>query len=115
MGVAHNKCYFEWFELGRTEYCHKKGFPYKNIEARGLYLVVVEAFCRYKKPLRYDEEFIIRTSLRELTPKKAHFSYELLTMEKRETIASGHTVHIATDKNAKISPLPPDILEKLKA
>lgn len=115
MGVAHNKCYFEWFEIGRTEYCHKKGFPYKDIEARGLYLVVVEAFCRYKKPLKYDEKFIIRTSLQELTPKKAHFSYELVTTEKRELIASGFTVHIATDENAKVCSLPSDILEKLKA
>ena len=115
MGVAHNKCYFEWFEMGRTAYCHKKGFPYKNIEARGFYLVVVEAFCRYRKPLRYDEKFVIRTSLQELTPKRTRFSYELLTIDTGESIASGHTVHIATNKNAKVSPLPSDILEKLKA
>ena len=34
MGVAHNKSYFEWFEIGRTEFCRKKGIPYKEIEAR---------------------------------------------------------------------------------
>jgi hypothetical protein len=35
MGVAHNKAYFEWFEIGRTEYCRKQQIPYKDIEARG--------------------------------------------------------------------------------
>jgi acyl-CoA thioester hydrolase len=114
MGVAHNKCYFEWFEIGRTAYCQKKGFPYRNIEERGFYLVVVEAFCRYRKPLKYDDDFIISTSLQELTSKKVRFSYELLTTAKREPIASGYTVHIATDGNAKVSLLPSDILEKLK-
>lgn len=113
MGIAHNKCYFEWFEIGRTEYCQKKEIPYREIEARGYYLVVVEAFCRYKKALRYDEKFIIRVSLRELTPKKAVFGYELLTKNERKPVASGYTVHIATDANSKVCPLPPDILEKL--
>lgn len=114
MGVAHNKSYFEWFEIGRTEYCRKKEIPYKDIEARGHYLVVVEAFCRYKKALRYDEEFIIRVFLQKLTPKKAIFAYELMTKNKRIPVASGYTVHIATDANAKVCPLPSDILEKLK-
>lgn len=115
MGVAHNKCYFEWFEIGRTTFCREKGFPYRNIEDRGFYLVVVEAFCRYRKPLRYDEKFIIRTSLQELSPKKARFSYELVTIEKRELIAAGYTVHISTDAGSKVTPLPPDILTKLES
>lgn len=114
MGVAHNKCYFDWFEIGRTEYCLKKEIPYKEIEARGYYLVVVEAFCRYRKALRYDEDFIIRVSLEELTPKKAIFAYELMTKKERKAVASGYTVHIATDINSKVSPLPSDILQKLK-
>ncbi len=113
MGVAHNKCYFDWFEIGRTEYCRKKGIPYRDIEGHGHFLVVVEAFCRYKKALRYDEKFIIRTSLQEIAPKKAIFSYELVTKKERKLIASGYTVHISTDKNAKVCPLPPAILEKL--
>ncbi len=54
MGVAHNKNYFEWFEIGRTEYCRQKNIPYKDIETQGFFLVVVEAFCKYKKPLKYD-------------------------------------------------------------
>jgi acyl-CoA thioester hydrolase len=75
MGVAHNKNYFEWFEIGRTEYCHKKNIPYKSIEEQGYYLVVAEAFCRYKRPLRYDETFLIRVFLKEISPKKVVFAY----------------------------------------
>jgi acyl-CoA thioesterase FadM len=47
MGVAHNKCYFEWFEIDRTEYCRHKGIPYKDINeffpalqrAQGIFLL----------------------------------------------------------------------------
>jgi acyl-CoA thioester hydrolase len=115
MGVAHNKNYFGWFEIGRTEYCRQKNIPYKDIEAQGFYLVVVEAFCRYKKPLRYDQKFIIRVFLENITPKKVEFAYELVTKEGKKLIASGHTVHIVTNSEAKTCSLPPHIINSLKA
>ncbi len=114
MGVAHNKNYFEWFEIGRTEYCRQKKIPYKNIEDEGYYLVVVEAFCRYKRPLRYDEKFFIRVFLKEISPKKAVFSYELVTKKEKKLIAKGYTVHVATNSKAEVRSIPTSILDKLK-
>jgi len=114
MGVAHNKNYFEWFEIGRTEYCRQRNIPYKEIEIQGYYFVVVEAFCRYKKPLRYDDLFLIRVHLEELTAKKAVFSYELLTKEEKKLIASGYTVHIVTNENAEITVLPDHLLNRIR-
>ena len=113
MGVAHNKHYFEWFEIGRTEFCRQRGVSYKDIEALGVYLVVVEAFCKYRRPLRYDDVFVIRTVLREITPKKAVFDYELLTREARKPLASGYTIHIVTDAKGQVSTLPDDVLKKI--
>ena len=115
MGVAHNKSYFEWFEIARTEYCRRKNIPYKSIEEQGYYLVVVEAFCKYKKPLRYDETFLIRVFLKNITPKKVVFTYELFTKDKEKLVASGHTVHIVTNASTKVSSLPPHIINTLKA
>ncbi len=115
MGIAHNKNYFEWFEIGRTEFCRQKGIPYAAIEEAGFYLVVVEAFCRYKKALHYDDYFRIRVRLRETTGKKIIFDYELFSAEGKNLIASGYTVHIATDKNARVIQLPETILEKIRS
>jgi len=114
MGVAHNKNYFEWFEIARTEYCRQKNIPYKDIEAEGYYLVVAESFCRYKKPLRYDEEFLIHVWAREIKPKKIVFSYELVTEEEKNLIASGYTVHVVTDSEAQVCSLPEEILNRFK-
>jgi len=115
MGVAHNKSYFEWFEIARTEYCRQKNIPYKDIEAQGYYLVVAESFCRYKMPLRYDEKFLIRVWPEEIKPKKVIFSYELLTEEEKNLIATGYTVHVVTNPKAQVCSLPEEILEKFKS
>jgi acyl-CoA thioester hydrolase len=113
MGVAHNKSYFEWFEIGRTEFCRHRGVPYEEIETLGFYLVVVEAFCKYRRPLRYDDVFVIRVSLREITPKKVVFDYRLLTKDGRKLIASGYTVHIVTNAKAEVSSMPKQLLKRI--
>ncbi len=113
MGVAHNKSYFEWFELGRTEFCRQKGIPYKDIEALGYYLVVVEACCKYRKPLRYDQVFVIRVRLREIAAKKVIFDYELLTKEDKKLTAAGSTVHIVTNSQGQVRLLPEEIVRKI--
>jgi acyl-CoA thioester hydrolase len=115
MGVAHNKNYFEWFEIGRTEFCRQKDIPYKSIEDRGFYLVVVEAFCRYKKALRYDETFFIQVELQEITPKKVVFSYLLLSEDKKKIMAKGYTTHIVTNAKTEVNKFPEDIIDKLKS
>jgi len=113
MGIAHNKNYLEWFEIGRTEYCRRKGISYSEIEERGFFMVVAEAACRYKKPLHYDEIFTIRVSLRDATPKKIIFGYELLKPDNEQLIATGYTVHITTNARAEVCALPEDILNLL--
>lgn len=113
MGVAHNKSYFEWFELGRTEFCRHKGIPYRDIEAQGFFLMVVEAFCRYRRPLRYDQPFSIVTTLRQASPRKVIFDYEIRSGEERTLIASGYTVHVVTDGRGETSLLPEHILKQI--
>ena len=113
MGVAHNKSYFEWFELGRTEYCRRSGLPYGEVEARGYYLMVVEASCRYRKPLHYDEEFVIRVALAEVAGRRLVFCYELAAISDGRLVATGQTVHVPTNRRAEVCSLPDDILEKI--
>ncbi len=112
MGVAHHSSYFLWFEIGRTEFCRRKGLPYSEIERRGLYLVVVEVYCRYKKPLFYDQKFEIRTVLEEINGRRVKFSYLLLS-EDGNIHAEGYSIHVATDKNGKVSTIPEDIIKIL--
>jgi acyl-CoA thioester hydrolase len=73
----------------------------------------VEAFCRYRKPLRYDQIFLIRAALRQATAKKVIFDYEILSTEDRGLLASGYTVHIATNARGEVTLLPESILRRI--
>ncbi|MBM3254599.1 MAG: acyl-CoA thioesterase, partial [Candidatus Omnitrophica bacterium] len=63
MGIVYYSNYFVYFEVARTECFRDIGIVYTEIEKNGIYLVVVEAFCSYILPVRYDDVIEIETSV----------------------------------------------------
>ncbi|MFM8286870.1 MAG: acyl-CoA thioesterase [Planctomycetaceae bacterium] len=72
MGFLHHAQYFVYFELGRTELLRARGGNYRDIEAAGLFMVVVQLECRFRKSARYDELLTLQTTLEKITPAKMH-------------------------------------------
>ncbi|MEK6371832.1 MAG: thioesterase family protein [Acidobacteriota bacterium] len=94
MAIAHHANYIVWFEIGRTDLCRAAGFPYKQIEERGLILVVTEVVCRYRAPYRYDDEVVIRTSVAEAASRMMKFAYELYDAAGERLHATGSSSHV---------------------
>lgn len=101
MGIAHHSNYIVWFEIGRTDLCRATGFSYRDIEDRGLILVVTEITCRYRAPYRYDDEVVIRTSIAESASRSMKFAYELLDGKGERIHANGHSVHVWVDRETR--------------
>ena len=55
MGVAYHANYFVWFEVARCDLLRALGSTYRDLEARGVMLPVIEARCEYRTPARYDD------------------------------------------------------------
>jgi acyl-CoA thioester hydrolase len=107
MGVVYYANYLIWFEVGRSEYCRKQGFSYQEMERETeSFLIVAEARCRYLRPLRYDDLFIVRTWVRELRRRSMTFAYRLLDLSGRTLYAEGETVHVVTDKRGRPKSFP---------
>lgn len=100
MAIAHHANYIVWFEIGRTDFCRAAGFPYKEIEERGLILVVTEVVCRYRAPYRYDDEVVIRTSIAEAQSRMMKFAYELLDGEEK-LHATGSSSHVWVSRETR--------------
>ncbi|MDD4956033.1 MAG: thioesterase family protein [Candidatus Omnitrophica bacterium] len=105
MGVVYYSNYFVWFEVARTEYFRSRGVDYRSLEEKEkIYLPVVEAYCRYRMPIRYDDRVIVETQVAEVTGTRLVFEYKV----KREgkTCTSGRTVHVFVNAAGEPIPIP---------
>jgi acyl-CoA thioester hydrolase len=93
MGVAYHANYLVWFEVGRTDWLRHQGWTYKDMEEDGFQLPVIEANCRYRSPVRYDDEVDIHTQASLVSPTRVRFDYEVRVTADARVAASGHTVH----------------------
>lgn len=107
MGVVYHSNHLIWFEVGRVELMRQMGFSYRDLERDdGRFIAVAEVKCRYRAPVYYDEEVIVRTRLKSVRESVVVFSYELVRAEGGTLLADGETTHIVTDSNIKVAVLP---------
>src|SRR6476661_4673385 len=116
MGVVYHANHFIWFEVGRVELLRQMGFSYRDMEQNdGCFIAVVDARCRYKAPVRYDDEVIVRTRLKNVRESVLHFGYELRRGQDEELLAEGETTHIVPDAQMKTTALPEKYLSAFRA
>lgn len=107
MGVAYYANYLVWFEASRAGYCRARNYPYTRLELEdGIYLPVVEAHCRYLKGLRYDQEFYVRTSLKNFRRRSCVFEYRIHDSQSDLLCAEGWTKHLFIDRDGKVKSFP---------
>ena len=115
MGVVYHSNHLIWFEVGRVEFMRELGFSYRDLEREdGRFIAVAEVKCRYRAPVYYDEEVIVRTSLRTARESVIVFDYELVRAENAALLAEGETTHIVTDAEMKVTTLPAKYLKAFR-
>ncbi len=116
MGVVYHANHFIWFEVGRVELLRQFGFSYKAMELEDdCFIAVVDASCRYKAPVHYDDEVIIHTSLKHVREKVIHFAYELRNADTGHLLAEGETIHIVANSKMKPRALPEKYMKVFRA
>jgi acyl-CoA thioester hydrolase len=106
MGVVYHANYLVWMEVGRVEYCRACGYRYRDLEALGILMAVVEVNCRYLSPALYDDEIVVRTTIEEATPRIVRFAYQILSCEDGRLLAEGFTKHVFCGPDRRASKLP---------
>jgi acyl-CoA thioester hydrolase len=84
MNVVYYGNYAQYFEVARAESIRKLGFTYKEMEALGVIMPVVEMHTKYLRPAHYDDLLNIKTILKELpTDHRISFEHEVFNQEKK--------------------------------
>lgn len=106
MGVVYYANYLVWFEIGRTDWLRGTGWTYREMEADGFQLPVIEAHCDYKQGARYDDELEIRTTADRVSPVRIRFDYQVVRRADGMVLATGQTVHATIGPAGRPARLP---------
>jgi len=109
MAVAHHGSYVAWFEEARTEWMRKRGKTYREMEAEGNLLQVVEFSCRYHKPVDYDDVINIALAVQEVGRVAVVLGYECRRERDGEICATGSTRLACVGTDGRLRRLPPEL------
>ena len=114
MGVVYHGHYAQFYEIGRTEAIRQIGYTYKDIEAMGIIMPVVDIHSRFLRPAKYDDLITVKTTLRELpTNHKMIFHAEIYN-EKNELLNTGDvTLYFMHAEGMKRCDMPAMLAEKV--
>ena len=112
MGYVYYGYYAMYYEVARVESLRQLGLTYKEIEALGIIMPVLENNSRFLFPGRYDEQLRIVTTLREKPGVRIKFEYEIFN-EENKLIHEGGTLLVFVDKRTKKPCRPPESMQKI--
>lgn len=91
-GVAHNAAYPVWFEVARVEYLREFAGGYQALRDQGIEALVLESFCRYRVPARFDDELDVYARCLDLRGARFRYEYEIVRADGMP-VADGWTAH----------------------
>jgi acyl-CoA thioester hydrolase len=99
MGIVYHGNYLPWFEIGRTTLLKEMGLPYRQLEAEGYRLPVLEVAVKYIRPAVYDDTLTIITKMKEKPALRIRLEYEVY--RGTELLATGQTMHAFVDREGR--------------
>lgn len=115
MGIVHHSSYLVYLEEGRTALMRELGFPYEEVERRGLGMAVRQVDLRYRVAARYGDIVVVHTWVERFRGASILYRYEVRREGDQELLATGSAeVACLTLSGFRPTPLPDDIRESLE-
>ena len=102
MGIVHHANYIRWLEEARTYFLEEAGFGYERMEQENVMIPTVAVELRYKKPMTFGDNFVIRPKIEEFNGVKLKISYRVENSATGELCAEGTTEHCFFDSSHKL-------------
>jgi acyl-CoA thioester hydrolase len=112
MGIVYHGHYAQFYEIGRAEAIRQLGYTYKDLEAMGIIMPVVEIHSRFLRPAKYDDLVTVKTTLKELpTAHKIIFHNDIYN-EQDELLNTGEvTLYFMDAKTMKRISMPDELFQ----
>jgi acyl-CoA thioester hydrolase len=104
MGYVHHSVYPVWFEVARTDLLRRTGVTYADLEAQGVFIVVVRMNISYHKPGCYDDELAVTARLTRAGGAKIEHAYEV--RRDGALLVTATTTLACVDRDGKVVRVP---------
>jgi acyl-CoA thioester hydrolase len=89
MGTFYNSRALEWFECGRSELMRNKlGMSYAALEAKGVFLPLVEAHLEFQGGARYDDLLNITSAVGFAGRARLRFDVQIKQCDSGKPVVS---------------------------
>lgn len=115
MGVVYHGHYAQFYEIGRAEWLRKLNYSYKDIEAMGIIMPVVDIHSRFLRPAKYEDLITVKTILKELpVHHKIVFHHEIYDEAGALLNTGDVTLYFMDAKTMKRCNMPAILKERLQ-
>ncbi len=115
MGTFYNSRALEWFECARSELMRRRlAMSYAEMEARGIFLPLVEAHLEFQGGARYDDLLEVASVVEMFGRARLRFEVQISHCATRKPVVRGYTIHAFTDRQSKPVRPPEWFLEMLE-
>jgi acyl-CoA thioester hydrolase len=112
MGYVYYGYYAMYYEVARVEALRRLGLTYREIEAMGIIMPVLENHSRYLQAGKYDELLRIVTTIKEKPSVRITFHYDIFN-EENSLIHQGRTLLAFVDQKSGRPCRPPAMMMRV--
>lgn len=115
MGVVYYGNYAQYFEVARAESIRHLGYTYKDMEAEGVIMPVIELHCKYLRAANYDDLLTIKSTVKEMpADHRIEFHQEVFN-EQGKLLTVGKVVLYFMTKDMQKTTMPETLRKKLES
>jgi acyl-CoA thioester hydrolase len=115
MGVVYYGNYAQYFEVARADSIRDLGYTYRDMEASGVIMPVVELHCKFLRPASYDDLLTIKSTVKELPTDHRIEFYQEVFNEQGKLLTTGKVVlYFVTAKEMQKTTMPETLRKKLE-
>jgi acyl-CoA thioester hydrolase len=110
MGITHHANYIHWMEEARIDFMDQLGFPYAEMEKKGVLSPVKSLACEYKNSCTFGDEISVVVSIYSFNGVVMTIRYDMRN-QNGEEVCSARSEHVFLDKNGHFVRLKRDMPE----
>ena len=101
MGVVHHANYIRWMEEARVDFMDQLGFPYRKMEAAGVFSPVKSAACEYRHSCTFGDEIDVAVSVESFNGVVLAIAYRMTNAADGREVCTARSEHVFLNREGR--------------